>query len=278
MNPLYFLGQEIVQWVQARRALLHRVFQENSPASATLLSDWDLQAFAQCRTLEHLLDFDFLAGHYVLGCDWPRHLDHCASGVFPLLGLGFFFCFFISSLESFPFPLDKQSTWAGGGSDLASCRNVCCLLTVSDCLVFVISFSKANLESSCTCSESFLSFILTTIPSRMRSSLSVPNSQYSARQYKSVMKLSTDSPTCWLLRLNFALSNITFLFTTKWTSNALYCFASSVVGLNETTMPSVSSLPSFWSSPVAFRNRSKRLIQRDYSSDLKWNFSVGGAW
>ena len=55
-----------------------------------------------------------------------------------------------------------------------------------------------------------MSFIPTTILSRMRSSLRVPNSQYSARQYKSVKKLSTDSPSCWLLRLNLARSNIRF--------------------------------------------------------------------
>ena len=34
--------------------------------------------------------------------------------------------------------------------------------------------------------------------------------------------------------------------------------------------------PFFWSSPVAFRNRSKRLIQRDHSSGLKLTFSGDG--
>ena len=55
--------------------------------SLTLLSKWDLQAFAQCLTLEHLLHFDSLAGHSLFG-SWPRHLEHCASVVFPFLDLG----------------------------------------------------------------------------------------------------------------------------------------------------------------------------------------------
>ena len=151
---LYLLGQHIVQWVHlGRTLLLLSVSQENS--LHPLLSDWDLQAFAQCSTLGHLVHFDSLAGHSLFGCGWPRHFLHCASGVFPVLDFGGFFFFFVSSLESFPFPLDKRSTWAGGGSDLVSCRNVCCFLTVSDCLVFVIAFSKVSLESSCSYSESF---------------------------------------------------------------------------------------------------------------------------
>ena len=36
--------------------------------------------------------------------------------------------------------------------------------------------------------------------------------------------------------------------------------------------------PSFWSSPVAFRNLSKRLIHHGHSSGLKLNFSGGGTW
>ena len=61
----------------------------------------------------------------------------------------------------------------------------------------------------------FSAFKPTTILSLMRSSLNVLNSQYSARQYKSVMKLSTDSLSCCPLGLNLALSNITFLLTTN---------------------------------------------------------------
>ena len=99
--------------------------------SPTLLSNWDWQAFAECPTLEHLLHFDSLAGHSLFGCGWPRHLEHCASGVFPFKASVVSFFFFVSSLESFPFPLDKRSTWAVGGLDLVPCRNVCCF---SNCL------------------------------------------------------------------------------------------------------------------------------------------------
>ena len=127
---------------------------------------------------------------------------------------GIFFGSFGLVLASFPAPLEKRST--GGCSDLFSCREVCCFFTVSDCLALITAFSKVSLGSSCSCSESFLSFKLTTILCRIRSSLNVPNSHYSSRQYKSVMKLITDSLSCWLLELNLALSNITFLLTTKW--------------------------------------------------------------
>ena len=92
--------------------------------SRTFLSDWDLQAFAKGPTLQHLLHFDPLAGLSLFSCSWPRHLEHCASGVFPFLGLSGFFFFLISSLESFPFSLDKRSTWATGESALVFCRSV----------------------------------------------------------------------------------------------------------------------------------------------------------
>ena len=97
------------------------------------------------------------------------------------------------SPSSFPFPLDKWSMLAGGDSNFSPFRKVCCFLTVSDCLAVVVAFSKVNLGSSCSCSESFLSFSPATILSRMRWSLKVPNSQYSARQCRSVIKVSTDS-------------------------------------------------------------------------------------
>ena len=80
--------------------------------SPTLLSDWDLQAIAQCPTLEHLSHFDSLAGHSLFGCGWPRHLEYCASGVFPFLDFGGFFFFFLSSLEFFPFH------WTNGQHEL----------------------------------------------------------------------------------------------------------------------------------------------------------------
>ena len=179
--------------------------------SFTLLSDRDLPAFAQCPTLENLIHLDSLPGHRLFGWGGLRHLEHCVSGFFsvPLLGLGGFFGSFGLVLASFPAPLEKQST--GGCSDLFSCRKVCCFFTVSDCLALITAFSKVSLGSSCSFSESFLSFKPTTILSRIRSSLNVPNSHYSGRQYKPVMKLITDSLSCWLLELNLALSKITFL-------------------------------------------------------------------
>lgn len=140
---------------------------------------------------------------------WLAPWTFASRRVFPFLDLGGFFFFF----RIFPFPLDKRSTWAGGESDLVSYRNVCCFLTLSDCF-------RISLESSYSCSESFLSFIPTTILPQMRSSLSFECSKFAvAKQYKSVMKLTTDPPFYWLLKMKLARSNITFLFTTKWASN-----------------------------------------------------------
>lgn len=121
----------------------------------------------------------------------PKHPGHLPSAVFPALclGLGFFFWSLSLACTSFPFPLVKWYTLAGWGSGVFPCRKVCCFFTTSD---FVIAFSKVSLGSNCNYSENFLSFSLTTILSRMRSPLRVPNWQYSATQYKSVTKLSTD--------------------------------------------------------------------------------------
>ena len=227
---------------------------KNSPSSSTsgqltsptFFFNWDLHAFAQCPFLKHLLHLESLAGHSCLEWGVPRHLVHFVSGVLPanlefLGGLSFW------SFPLTPLPLffEIWSTLAEGGSGWVPCKMPCCFLTASDCLAWVTAFSRVNLESSCSFSDSFLSFNPTTVLSRISSSLSTPNSQCSARQCKSVMKVSTDSPSCWLLRLNLALSNIMFLLTMKWLSNLFltssYCFASSAVSPNETIMSSASS-------------------------------------
>jgi len=81
----------------------------------------------------------------------------------------------------------------------------------------VSAVSNVNSASNWIFSERDASSSPTTIWSRIISSLLY--AQWSAEQNRSVIKLCTVSLCNCLCKLNFALSNITFLRLTKWPSN-----------------------------------------------------------
>ena len=100
--------------------------------------------------------------------------------------------------------------WGRLESDIKKCF-VAVSLSLS-CLAKLLAFSRVRFISSWSFSKSSQFCNPMTI---LFSSFSAPKLQYFARPYKSVIKLSTDSPTHWLLELNFAHSKMIFLFTTK---------------------------------------------------------------
>ena len=170
--------------------------------------------------LEHLLHLEKRAGHVFFGCNFPRHLWHFWSGFFSLeLSEGFSLDLSCDFSLKFPlflrdFPFAMPSTCAGVDLNPPS-RMFCCCFTVSLCLAKFVAFSRVRFGSSWSFSESSRFCNPTTIRSRMSSSFSAPKLQYLARPYKSVIKLSTDSPTRLLLELNFARSKMIFLFAMK---------------------------------------------------------------
>ena len=161
MTPLSFLQLCLVSW--PRKNSLSSSTPGQLQTTPSFLFNWDLHAFAKCPFLKHLLHLESLAGHS-LDWDVPRHLVHFVSGIlgglsfwsFPLTPLSLFF-------EVWPTLAEVASGWV-------PCRTPCSFLTASDYLAWVTAFSRVNLESNCSFSDSFLSFNPTTILSRITSS------------------------------------------------------------------------------------------------------------